>query len=38
LLMYYGKARSDLAKEFAARRKTIQDATMIEELHVPPAI
>jgi len=38
LLMNYGKARSDLAKEFAARRKVVQDATMIEELHVPPAI
>jgi len=39
LLMYYGKARSDLAKEFAARRKAIQDATMIEELPpIPPPI
>jgi hypothetical protein len=32
LLMYYGKARSDMAKEFAARRKAVEDATTIEEV------
>jgi len=34
LLMYYGKARSDMAKAFAARRKAVEDATMIEEIPV----
>jgi hypothetical protein len=34
LLMYYGKARSDMAKEFAARRKAVEDATTIEEIPV----
>ena len=34
LLMYYGKARSDMAKEFAARRKAVENATMIEEIPV----
>ena len=32
LLMYYGKARSDMAKAFAARRKAVEDATTIEEV------
>jgi hypothetical protein len=34
LLMYYGKARSDMAKDFAARRKAVEDATTIEEIPV----
>jgi hypothetical protein len=34
LLMYYGKARSDMAKAFAARRKAVEDATTIEEIPV----
>jgi hypothetical protein len=34
LLMNYGKARSDMAKAFAARRKAVEDATMIEEIPV----
>jgi len=34
LLMYYGKARSDMAKAFAARRKAVEDATMIEEIPI----
>lgn len=38
LLMHYGKARSDMANAFAARRKVVQDATMKEELNVPPSI
>ena len=32
LLMYYGKARSDMANAFAARRKAVENATMIEEI------
>ncbi len=32
LLMYYGKARSDMAKAFAARRKAVEDAITIEEV------
>lgn len=32
LLMNYGKARSDMAKEFAARRKAVSDATTIEQV------
>jgi hypothetical protein len=32
LLMYYGKARSDMANAFAARRKAVENATMIEEV------
>jgi len=34
LLMYYGKARSDMAKEFAARRKAVEAATTIEDIPV----
>ena len=34
LLMYYGKARSDMAKAFAARRKAVEDASTIEEISV----
>jgi hypothetical protein len=34
LLMYYGKARSDMANAFAARRKAVENATMIEEIPV----
>jgi len=34
LLMYYGKARSDIANTFAARRKAVENATMIEEIPV----
>jgi hypothetical protein len=36
LLLLYGQARSTMASEFAARRKIVQDATTVEELHVPP--
>jgi hypothetical protein len=32
LLMYYGKARSDMANAFAARRKAVEAATTIEEV------
>ena len=32
LLMYYGKARSDMANAFAARRKAVENATTIEEV------
>ena len=32
LLMYYGKARSDMANAFAARRKSVEVATIIEEV------
>lgn len=32
LLMHYGKARSDLANAFAARRKAVENATTIEEV------
>ena len=35
-LLQYGQARSTMASEFAARRKIVQDATTVEELHVPP--
>ena len=38
LLLQYGQARSTIASEFAARRKTVYEATTIEELHVPPPI
>jgi hypothetical protein len=34
LLLRYGQARAALANEFAARRKAVQDATMIEEISV----
>lgn len=34
LLMYYGKARSDMANAFAARRKAVENATTIEEVTV----
>lgn len=34
LLMYYGKARSDIANAFAARRKAVENATMIEEIPI----
>lgn len=34
LLMYYGKARSDMANAFAARRKAVEAATTIEEVTV----
>jgi hypothetical protein len=34
LLMYYGKARSDMANAFAARRKAVEGATTIEEISV----
>jgi hypothetical protein len=34
LLMYYGKARSDMANTFAARRKAVENATTIEEIPV----
>ena len=34
LLMYYGKARSDMANTFAARRKAVEAATTIEEVTV----
>jgi hypothetical protein len=33
LLMYYGKARSDMANAFAARRKAVEGATTIEEVN-----
>lgn len=36
LLLQYGQARSTMASEFATRRKIVQDATTVEELHVPP--
>ena len=32
LLMYYGKARSDMANAFAARRKAVENATTIEQI------
>lgn len=32
LLMHYGKARSDMANAFAARRKAVENATTIEEV------
>jgi len=32
--MYYGKARSDMANAFAARRKAVEAATTIEEIPV----
>jgi hypothetical protein len=32
LLMYYGKARSDMANAFAARRKSVENAITIEEI------
>ena len=32
LLMYYGKARSDMANAFAARRKAVENANTIEEV------
>ena len=34
LLMYYGKARSDMANAFAARRKAVENATTIEEVQL----
>jgi len=34
LLLHYGKARSDMSKDFAARRKAVEAATMIEEIPV----
>ena len=34
LLLQYGQARSNMASSFAARRKTVADATTIEELGV----
>ena len=36
LLLQYGQARSAMASEFAARRKAVQDANMMEELPVVP--
>ena len=33
LLMYYGKARSDMANAFAARRKAVEAATTVEEVN-----
>jgi hypothetical protein len=33
LLMYYGKARSDMANAFAARRKAVEAATAVEEVN-----
>lgn len=38
LLLQYGQARSTMAATFAARRKAVADATIIEELDVPPPI
>ena len=32
LLLRYGAARSQIAEEFAAKRKAVQDATTIEEV------
>jgi hypothetical protein len=33
LLMYYGNARSDMAKNFAQKRKAVEAATTIEEVN-----